>query len=217
MNRLFLFIFILLSFCANGQKCVVANESNMVVFVGIKNTIEFAAEGYQCKDLLITTDNGQLEKTNDPCRFMITPENNKLVTITLCKKDAKKTKIGTKNFQSRNLPDPVPVFAGKKKGGDISVSIIKEQLGISSILEGVGYDTSFPVTNYTITIIHALDAKVFTRTYAGDKFPPEVIEALHQVKENDKIVFTDMTYRKVYKNTSNAMGNLRSMEIRATQ
>lgn len=85
-KRLTGLILCLMPFFACAQKCVIANTKMNAVYLGVPNPIDVAVEGYLCRNLIVTTDNGRLEPLDDSCSYDLSVEKAGKATITITEK-----------------------------------------------------------------------------------------------------------------------------------
>lgn len=176
-----------------GQPCVVTNLKENIIYVGIPNPMSVAVNGKWCKDFVLTTDNGRIEKTlADDCSYDIVPATaGKANLIILSKKD--RQEIGRMVFRAKRIPDPIAMVAGKN-GGEIRKNILKAQIGITAVLTQFDFDARFIVEKFTVSLLHA-GKPIFAQECTGARFPPEVIRAFDRLQAGDQVLFSEMTYR----------------------
>lgn len=176
-----------------SQPCVIANQKQNIIYVGVPNPMSVAVNGKWCKDFILTTNNGRIEKTPiDDCSYDLFPATvGKASLIILSKKDRKE--LGRMEFRAKRIPDPVAMVGGKN-GGEIRKNILKAQIGIIAVLTQFDFDARFIVEQFTITLLHT-GKPIFTRECTGARFPPEVIRSFDRLQAGDQVLFTEMTYR----------------------
>ena len=173
------------------QKFVVANAKQNVVYLGVPNPIDVAVEGRFCKDLIVTTDNGNLEADDSPCSYLLRPDSIGRATITILSRSAGNKPIGSMVFRVKRIPDPVASIGFTGHGG-ILPNELRAKLGIMADLRNFDYDALFRVTHFTVIISRAGRA-IFTQTCEGQLFPPEVKAAFdHIVTQGDSVFFEDI-------------------------
>lgn len=172
-----------------SQKCVVANPKENIVYLGIPNPLDFAVEGQFCKNLVISTDNGKIEPTDEACSYILILKNAGKVEITISDKKSKNHKVlGKAVFRAKYIPDPIAIVAGKS-GGEIRKSVLKVQVGISTVLNGFDFDIRFKIENYTVSFFRD-NKPTFTKNCNGAIFPQEVIAAFDTLQTNDRVIFS---------------------------
>lgn len=185
-------LFSILPLCASSQKCVVANTKQNVIYLGVPNPIDVAVEGYKCKDLTVTTDNGKLEGTDDKCSYDHYPEKAGRANIIVTEKKSG-NKLGIVEFRVKYIPEPVAMVAGKQ-GGAISKNVLRAQVGITSVLLGFDFDARFVVERFTISIIRK-GKSFYVEECTNPKFTDSTKNAFDKLADGDKIIFTDIVCR----------------------
>jgi hypothetical protein len=184
------FALLLCSIFSYSQKCVVANIKENVVYIGIPNPLDIAVEGYKCKDITVTTDNGRLETTDNDCSYSLYPTDAGTTYIILIERKSEK-QLGKLPFRVKHIPEPVAIVAGKQ-GGAITKSIMKVQIGIAAVLLGFDFDARFMVTGFTISIIRK-SKSLYTEECSNARFTDNTKSAFNTLEDGDKIVFSNIT------------------------
>lgn len=183
-------VLLLNSLFSYSQKCVVANAKENVVYIGIPNPLDIAVEGYKCKDITVTTDNGRVETTDNDCSYSLYATNPGVTYIILIERKSKK-QLGKLPFRVKHIPDPVAIVAGKQ-GGAITKSIMKVQIGITAVLLGFDFDARFMVTGFTVSIIRK-SKSLYTEECSNARFTDSTKNTFNTLEGGDKIVFSNIT------------------------
>lgn len=189
--RLFITCILLLStWRSYSQKCVVANTKENIFYLGVPNPVDVAIEGYRCKDIVVTTDNGKVEPTDDPCSYEINLDKAGIAYVILKEKKSNR-QLGKIVFRVKCIPDPVAVIAGKK-GGTITKNTMKAQIGIPTELLDFNFDVHFVVTGFTV-IITRKEKHLYTEECTSARFTDNTKNAFNDLEDGDKIVFSNIT------------------------
>lgn len=198
---LFLFYSCIPSF---GQKCVVSNPEMNVIYLNWHNLIDVIIEGRYCKDLLVKTDNGTIERAEFSCRYTIIPAKAGIANIIVLEKRTKRL-LQKIEYRVKTFPAPVAVVANQS-GGEINKKLLAVQLGL--IAKNIDVSSSLVVTSYNVHIISA-DIIAFSKGINGNKFSDELKKAIEKLKTGDRVIFSDIRYKGI----SN-VGYLQPIEFR---
>ncbi|MDX2001795.1 MAG: GldM family protein [Chitinophagales bacterium] len=180
-----------------GQKCVIANSKENVLYVGLANSLDVAVNGYKCKDFRLTTDNGKLETTGNVCSYVIVPEQQGMATISVISKKTKKV-IGVVKINVKGIPSPVAMI-DRRGGGLIGKNVFKAQLGLTADILNMDIEARVIVTGFNMTLFR--NNQVFLSKYCeSSRFNDEIKAALNEIEVGDKIVFSNITYKAIDKN-----------------
>lgn len=189
------------------QHYIITTSRENAIYFGIPNYIQVAVEGYLCKNLKLSTTNGELKLTEDACSYEINSSQIGKAVISIFDKKSKGKLIGKATFNVKDLPDPTALLAGKNDG-EIHKGILQAQLGLTTVLNGFDFDIKFMIEAYTITILRG-NTVVFTKNCISARFPNEVKDVFQKVNANDKLIFTGMSYRA----PSQRIGKLQPIEF----
>lgn len=190
MRWILIIVFVACSYAGFSQGYVISNPKENVIYIGIPNPLNVAVEGRYCKDIVLSTDNGKIEAAEEKCSYTIYPENAGKTEIVI-KDKRKHTIIGSVDFRTKYIPDPVAMVGGKN-GGEIRKSILRVQLGITAILQNFDFDARFAISGFTMTILRS-DRTVFSKTCEGALFPQEIRNAFEMLQTNDRVLFSDIS------------------------
>jgi hypothetical protein len=104
---LFVLFYSLISVMLYGQGFAVSADKMNVAYVGIDNPLTIVVEGYDCKQLVVSVDNGILEKTHD-CEYNYKPETSGKHDIIVKVKTVKGLRdLGIVVYRVKAIPDPI--------------------------------------------------------------------------------------------------------------
>ncbi len=172
--------------------------------------MDVAVNGYLCKDIILSTDNGNIERSDDICSYFISPGKVGGANIIITSKTTKK-KIGSAFFRVKNIPPPVARVAGKS-GGEIGKSLLKAQIAILAVLSDFPMDSRFAIESYTIIILRA-GKIVSAKHYNESRFSRDVKNAFNELEPNDKVIFSDISC----KSASGAVTELQPIEFKINE
>lgn len=185
-KALFVLFYSFLSVMLYGQGLAVSADKMNVAYVGIDNPLTIVAEGYDCSQLIVTSNNGKLIKGED-CQYNFSPDKQGTCDINVSVKTKTGIKhVGIKKYRAKLLPSPRVALAGKSEGR-ISTAVFKQQLGISMIFDNCEYEIKGAVTKFRIVFLY-VEGTAFEAENSGANFSPEVQQEMKKLKLGDKIV-----------------------------
>jgi hypothetical protein len=202
MKALFLSLLSIL-FIANCQAQIDTNLSVVsavkmnVIYRGLPNPIAVAVPGYQEKDIIVTTSQGTLTKSDVPNTYYIkVPYGNQskdlLITICIRVSNSEAKKVGVHKYVIKNLPEPTIMLGSINESGKYSSLQIQAASFIYTYLDGFVYEgLSFRPENYTI-IYKPLNEKEKIFNGSGPVLSDEIKEMFNNIKSGDKIVVQDV-------------------------
>jgi hypothetical protein len=155
-------------------------------YLGVDNPLDIFVEGSSCSSILVTTDNGKLEKHG--CRYVYRPSHEGVVIFTIYKKQNGKTaKIKQYGFPVDSLPVPIVYVGGNRNGSQISRLAFIVQVGISANID----DFDFPryqVDSFSTAIMH--DSTIqFTSHTVGNLFDEKTTQAFRKMEPGSTVLF----------------------------
>jgi len=190
------------------QACVVSVSN--IIYLGWDNRLDAAVDGYKCKDIMLTTDNGKIEKGDDDCEYFICPDNLGLTNITIIAKKTKK-KLGSSILRVDSIPLPI-VKLNRQAGGKIRRVSLKVQIALETHMPNFDGEFRYVIDSYSVLIARE-NKTLFMKHCTSARFPPDLIDAFSATKEGDKVVFFDISCR----NTGNNIKHLQPIEFEVTE
>ncbi len=189
MKKYFLFL-IFLPLLSYSQKFSVSFlQPSPIAYIGIDNPITCTVEGLDCKNIIITTDNGIITKSSGNS-YLYRPErqaDTKFDIYKLVRK--KKRKIGEYSFRIRNFSDPIAYVGGYNNNQSIQKNLLKVQQGVSATcIPGFAIDIRYQVLKFNISIFRN-NAPIFNTYCIGNSFSPETISVLQLTQKGDIVLF----------------------------
>lgn len=169
-----------------AQHAALSNVKQNIVYTGVANPMEAVAENIPCKSLTLHTDNGRFEK-QDECAYSFYPERTGIAKIQLLK--------GTKlvrefTFRVKTPPPPTAAIAGKSNTV-IQADVLREQIGVTAVLNNFDYDVRYIITAFTLTLVKKGRA-TSASTLSGPYFNDRMKQLLQTAAPGDQIVIDEI-------------------------
>ena len=168
-----------------------AQRPGQTAYIGIDNPISCTVERVKCQDVVLTTDNGSIEKTS--CgQYIYRPVGISDGFIAINKKsNGQLTKIGEFYLRTRPIPNPIATV-GAIRGDTVTKKRLAVQQGISAESSpSLSICIDFLVKNFTLTIIRK-DEVIFFRNITGNIFNDEIKKTFNELAEGDKVLFSSI-------------------------
>lgn len=176
-----------------AQSFTVANlRTGQTIYTGIDNIISCTVEGVRCKDILLTTGNGIIEKTS--CNtYNFRPVRASDDSVVINKKvNNELVKIGVFHLKIRPVPDPVAAVGGKY-GGPINAKTLAAQGGIGAYsYPPISLDINYTVQGFAVSVIRK-EQHLFYTYKKGNLFTGDLTEKFKNLQKGDFVVFSLMT------------------------
>lgn len=189
---LFLFLSLQFSTLLFSQSFTVAVlRPGQTAYIGIYNPISCTVERVKCQDIVLTTDNGSIEKTT--CnQYIYRPVRVADGFIAINKKSkGQLVKIGEFYLRTRFIPNPI-AYIGGMQGDTISKKGLAIQQGIfAQSNPSLSICIDFLVKNFTLIVIRK-DEVIFFRNINGNIFNDEIKKTFNELAEGDKVLFSSI-------------------------
>lgn len=162
------------------------------VYLGLPHDIDITVDGYKWKDIFLVTNNGKIEKRDDPHSFswVVDTAGRGIIKVNVRTPKGIRT-LGKEVFKVVKIPDPIAEVAGKN-GGEIRKDIFQAQLGITTHVEGLC--ARFTVQHYSIIVIRN-DEIIFAKSCEGPMFKGKVKSFFqHKLETGDVVIFCKLDY-----------------------
>lgn len=191
--QIVLVLFLLFSVDVVGQQFTVSADKMNVLYIGILNPITPMVENVACKDLIVETNNGTLTKADEPCQYQAVPDRPGITNISLYKKvNGHKQLIGTREFRTKRIPDPLASVAGRS-GGAVSGRLLKIQIGVVLRIDGFDFAGGFQVNSFKVAVVRNQNV-IFEKDCTGARFDDETIRMLQTIKAGDLFNCTNIQF-----------------------
>ena len=180
----------------NGQSVAISLDKEHVAYAGVDNPLTIEAEKVNCKDLIVTTDNGKLrwDSTSDHYTYVPSTPGKAIITVSM------RSSQGIKELRQitctiKALPKPEMTVAGRTKG-DISRSLLCVQMGPSATRQSIDFSPRAYIYRCKVTV--TVDSMIIYEKdlYAPSKnddvrFDDETIKVFRAIKANEVVSITD--------------------------
>ena len=202
MRTLLFILFFLFSRGVLAQEIAIQTDRGNIAYIGLENPITVVVEGYKSSALVVSVDNGSIDKDyKGDGAYIVTPKYPR-DSLTICIqartskgiKDLLKYKVKLQCVQIEST-----TFAGHS-GGLITVGEVRmtNHLDGSNALDKFVFGPHFHVTGCKIRVIHdgneILSKSLYNRKGVDFYADPEVSRVWSNIKAGDRIIFTNITY-----------------------
>ena len=193
MKWLFL-CFVLIHTVCLAQTLKITGLKNKTAYACGLNEIHVEAEGFSCKSLIISTDNGRIEKM-PACGYNYVPKNVGVSNIYVKAKVNKK--IIDIGFVDLVIKDVEPIFfISFSEGGEITKSDIAAQgyVRADAFELGCVYYIAISVDRFTVKVVR--DSKtIFEKNNSGNEINLETRVAFKKLQKNDVVLISNIICR----------------------
>lgn len=145
-----------------------------VFYIGVDNPVDISASGVRGEVSASISGGGSITPKGGGS-YSVRVKKVGDVTITV---NGDGSRLGSKTFRCKTVPDPVATVGGKK-GGNISIASLKAQNYVMASLENFVFDLKFPVTAFTVSI-------------SSGGFNEDIPTTGAQIKPNQKALFNGL-------------------------
>ena len=133
-----------------------------VMYVGIANPIKVSVPGAASENLVVTLNNGRIEKAGDD--YLAYPSKldgtGKSTSITVSAKFGSEVRsMGSMEFRVKEVPPPVATISGKN-GGNMKKEDLLAEDGIFAELKDFDFDLKFKVIQFDVSIPGTYDKTI---------------------------------------------------------
>ncbi|MBN1182059.1 MAG: hypothetical protein JXB49_07215 [Bacteroidales bacterium] len=186
---IFCTIFCISTFVLYSQEYIIAPSAQNIVYCGIQNPLSVMVENTDCRDLIVTTNNGILK--GERCNYYLQPAHVGEARVTIVKiMDNDTILIGSSMLKVILTPDPTAKVAGKS-GGDIIRNALVAQNWITAELDDFDFENRFKVKSYSV-VINKGEEVTFTGNYQENAITNELKEAFRNTRILDKVKFENI-------------------------
>ncbi len=174
----------------NKSNPVVAAVKMNILYVQIDNPIMVAVPSYNCEDLHVSVTNGTV--TGEGCKYFVNPKKVGLTDVIVSTVQNNDTVVlGKTTFRVKPIPNPIPVFCGKKSGETIEKQAALSCYGLMLIFLNADFDISFKVTHFDLVM--SLDNCETIRLISeGAKLTNQMKQALKKIKPGNILAFENI-------------------------
>lgn len=166
-----------------------------VLYKGIENPIHIVYSG-NCK-LALKINNGTIIEQHDG-NYSVFVNEGSTAEISIFEQRGRELKnIGNKKYRIKSVPNPIPSFAGKRNGEEISKALLlKGTLAVN--LDNFLYDVRYEVISFSVSVSFCGEFK--TASTRGSYFNIEQLLLMNKLKYQQKVVIEDIKVKEVGSN-----------------
>ena len=177
-----------------AEPALVVSPTKMNVFYrGLPNPVEVSVPGVAQEDLQVTITGGH-NLSKDGSGWVVKPGKGKNCKIAVSAKmpDGSTQRIGEKEFRVKRIPDPVPIFAGKKPSdstvprGDMTIAA-----GVRAEMENFDFDVSVKVKSFSMVFVR--DGQVIEKTSNSNRVTDSMKANMKKVGKGQKVYIEKIT------------------------
>lgn len=190
-----------------AKPSLVVSPTKMNVFYrGLDNPVEISVPGFSAEKIQPSMTNGSLTRTSEGWVARPGKGSESVISVTTELEDGTKKNMGSMTFRCKNVPKPVPVFAGLSIGDNrIEKAKATAQIGVGARMEDFVFDLDYPVVSFELTTI--IRGEAVTRKSGSNRLTDEMKQMLANVARNQKILIENVK-AKAPDGTVNPIGNL---------
>lgn len=187
-----------------AEPALVISPSKMNVFYrGLPNPVEISVPGVP-QDKITPSISGGHTITKSGGEWIVQPGSGNEATISVMAEiNGVKQRMGEKKFRVKAIPDPVPVFAGKKPtDSTVPLNDMKVAAGVRAEMENFDFEVDVRVKSFSMIFIR--DGNVIQKDANDNKVSNDMKVNMDRVKRGDKfyieniiVTMPDRTERKV--------------------
>ena len=209
MKYVAVFLCTILSSILYGQTVATQLDRENIVYLGIDNPMTVAVEGYSCKSIFLTTDNGTISGENG--HYILNPDHpTSAMMVYINTKTIKGIKVlGKSSLRAKCIPAPLVTVSGSK-GGKITANRIHSCTRPTAYFDGFEFDGGIIIDKIKVIVIRNEEIifnKILQNEQRGVGFldDEETKKMIQELKPNDTLKLFDMTFINHAKNCSNRL------------
>ena len=197
MNRIISILLLSLWFNNSYAQVIAVQADKMnVLYTCIENPITVAVEMVPCSELVVTIDNGKIEKNDwdPPGHYQVWPSHagQAIISISRKSKNGAIKKLGEQKFRVKQTPVPWVYFNGKH-GGEVDAPLFRCGARLTTKISC--YDMSPRVTIIGATMVIIRNGQqIFSKQYKDANGVEELVMAEPingTLKAQDTVLFKD--------------------------
>lgn len=191
-----------------AEPSLVVSPTKMNVFYrGLPNPVEISVPGVAQEDLQVNITGGHT-LTQDGAGWIVNPGKGKDCKIAVSAKmpDGSMQRIGEKEFRVKRIPDPVPVFAGKRPS-DSTVPRAEMSIaaGVRAEMENFDFEVTVKVESFNMVFVR--DGQVIEKSSNSNRVTDEMKANMSKVGKGQKVYVEKITV-KMPDGTTRQVGNI---------
>lgn len=179
--------FIVPAFTVAEPALVVSPTKMNVFYRGLPNPVEISVPGIPQEKLQVSIS-GNHSINKEGSEWIVKPGGDKeaTITVTATMPDGSKQRMGDKLFRVKPIPDPVPIFAGKKPSDNtVPKADAVVASGLIAKMENFDFEVSVKVQSFAMVFIR--DGQVIEKTSNSNALTDEMAANLKKVGQGQKI------------------------------
>jgi hypothetical protein len=171
---------------------VVAATKMNVLYKGLDNPVAIAVSGVAQENVVVTITGGTIVKQSEQGEYIIRPaaDAKEVKVMVAAKIDGKVISVGQSSFRVKNVPNPLPTFAGVREGS-ISMSQIVTSPFLIVILEDFLFEgIAFRVTNFMFSYVENGNTKM--ERIMGNKLSDSIVAKIKLLPLKSILYFEDI-------------------------
>lgn len=190
-----------------AKPSLVVSPTKMNVFYrGLENPIDISVPGFSAEKIKPSVSNGTLGRNAEG--WFVKPGSGTecVISVSVEMDDGSAKPMGNMTFRCKNVPKPIPVFAGLTIGDTrIEKSKATAQIGVGAKMDDFVFDLQYPVVSFDVST--TLRGEMITQSSNSNRLTDKQKEMLRNVTRNQKIYIENIK-AKAPDGTINPIGNL---------
>jgi gliding motility-associated protein GldM len=183
-------LFNLQLFAQTENKAVVSADDMNIFYIGIDNPVSVAVPGITNDKLRVTISNGTISRNGDKYIVKVDKPGETIIQVAAEIKPGEIKSVGSSSFRAKKIPDPKACLGNNP---NTALYMTREELlknAEVNVLWNLPFDNKFEVISFSLTYVFNKD--LITKTTTGNKFSPEMIEAVNKVEDGSKMFIEDI-------------------------
>jgi len=186
--------FIVPAYTVGEASCVISPMNMMVLYKGIDNPIEVSVPGVDAGGLSVNINNGSLSKSGSFYNAVPSSEGKATVSVTATL-NGRQFSAGTKEFEVKRLPSPMPKLGGKF--GPSVASLSKNDIMANAFVT-CDYPPEFPVGKGLAVTLGSCDISInggLSINCPGGRIPQSALSQINALKPGQVVVISGIDAR----------------------
>lgn len=188
-----IFLLTILHVHTYAQNVVVSATQMNVLYIGIDNPVEVAAEGLLNKELIVRISDGCTITpiTDRPGNYNVRVSKAGSANISVYQKlkNGNEKLLSEQKFEGEHIPDPI-LYIGDYKAGVIAKENLKKQKGLFIRFDSPTVNLKFDIVSFTLYALY--DGVPTVVENNGAYFNDEVRKLIDSTKPGDPLFFNDI-------------------------
>jgi gliding motility-associated protein GldM len=175
---------------------LVASPTKMnVLYRGVPNPLDISVPGVPHERIQASTSNGRIIRAGQGWEVVDVSPGSAEIFATVASPDGSTRRIGPMTFRVKDLPPPLVFVAGKSsKDNTVTKAELLAARGVNARLDDSPFDAPFTVKRFQLTVVRK-EGNVYSFPVTGNRFTPEIRNALEQLRPNDRVIVEEVRAR----------------------